>query len=69
MNKPEEKARELVEKFFNYDGIDWKTAKKCALICVDQKLNAIPKLIGGRALFENPDIDFWNEVKSKIEGL
>jgi hypothetical protein len=56
---------------------DWDRTKHLndtrnfALIAVKHIINALPKLVTatgyGCAMFENPDIDFWNEVKVEIE--
>lgn len=70
MKTAEEKALKLVDRFENLFSTSYPDInKKLALICVDEILKAIPKLIGGRALFKNPDIDYWEEVKSEIEKL
>lgn len=75
---PKEKAEELVEKFHQLDFREWipanyKLAVKCALIAVDQVSESIPKYVSmeeyGRAMFENPDIDFRNQVKTELESL
>ena len=60
---PQEKAKELVDKFARIDGyvdsIDLSKCefeKKCALIAVDE-------------LIEETDYYFWQEVKKEIEKL
>ena len=60
---PQEKAKELVDKFARIDGyvdsIDFSKCefeKKCALIAVDE-------------LIEETDYYFWQEVKKEIERL
>ena len=62
-----EKASDLVCDFYEvqsneYDyGINWEMAKQCALIAVDEILNAINpfgQFLGG---------DYWQEVKEEIE--
>ena len=60
---PQEKAKELVDKFARIDGyvdsIDLSKCefeKKCALIAVDE-------------LIEETDYYFWTEVKKEIEKL
>ena len=60
---PQEKAKELVDKFARIDGyvdsIDLSKCyfeKKCALIAVDE-------------LIEETDYYFWTEVKKEIERL
>jgi hypothetical protein len=72
MNKAEEKAEELHDKFFcevlGADTIEnimesKNVAKQCALICVDEML------IIERKYINYAEVSFLNEVKSKIEGL
>ena len=60
---PQEKAKELVDKFARIDGyvdsIDLRKCefeKQCALIAVDE-------------LIEETDYYFWTEVKKEIERL
>jgi len=66
---PKEKAAELVEKF-NYlvlekdffgDNIEHKNSKQCALIAVDEILNA--------HLFDLDEKQYWQQVKTEIENL
>lgn len=66
-----EKAEELVDKFYNVQAsqpCSWSEAKQCALICSDTVINELIK--------QNPNyekntywsvIDYWQEVKRKIE--
>jgi hypothetical protein len=61
---PKEKAYELFLKFRQippsspYTGVDDGEAKQCALIAVDEILNAV---------FEHQNAyDFWSEVKNEI---
>ena len=75
---PKEKAQELINKFIKptikwnaINGVDYyndiNTAKKCALIAVDEILKAV----------DNPDetylmkhsVNYWTEVKQEIEAL
>jgi hypothetical protein len=65
---PKEKAKELVDKFMEYT-VEWNnvTAKKCALIAVDEVISAdwyIPT-------FEDYKkwTSYWKEVKQEIEKL
>jgi hypothetical protein len=71
--KPKLKAEDLVCDFYaiqsneyNY-GIDWKMAKKCALIAVDE----IIELRKGYFDCTNPmqDEKYWQQVKQEIESL
>ena len=62
---PKEKAQEIFNKMYQVDDIMgnypmcFDTAKKCALIAVDVRLDM---LIGSRAT-----INYWKEVKQEIE--
>jgi hypothetical protein len=84
---PKEKAKELYDKYFllhesstDENGV-WIVsalnkglAKKCALIAVDEILNAIPNeyldIHGGETYMQiNEDVEYWNEVKQEINNL
>ena len=77
MNDAKEKAKELIEKFFSVNDdkksklgcnpfIDKDYAKQCALICVDEIIDAIDW-----HEFETPNnkIEYWQEVKEEIKKL
>ena len=78
---PQEKAQELVDYFMNiysgkpsdYSRTEYPTAKLFAIKLCDEVIEAIPKYIPlngyGNALFNNPDIEYWQEVKQEIEKL
>ena len=56
---PQEKAKELVNKYLQvYDG-RLPIAKQCALIAIDEILKAV----------EGKYDDYWKEVKQEIENL
>tara|TARA_R110000823_G_scaffold99152_1_gene214043 strand:- start:1197 stop:1439 length:243 start_codon:yes stop_codon:yes gene_type:complete len=66
---PKEKADELIEKMFSnmpkylQGKIGWETAKQCALICVDDTLEALE-----HNHWQNKDwINHYKEVKQEIE--
>jgi hypothetical protein len=74
---PKEKARELIDKFANFEcddnyevfesSISSIEAIQCALICVDElmKDNAInEEIVNGGLNFQ-----YWKEVKKEIEKL
>jgi hypothetical protein len=67
---PKEKAKELISKFtfLTYPESDAKfyNPKQCALIAVDEILDAIDW-----HKFETPnkEIEFWQEIKQEIEKL
>ena len=57
---PKEKAKELVKEYsWNADKSD---AKQCALICVDEILNAVTTIADRK-------FEFYTEVKQEIEKL
>jgi hypothetical protein len=65
---PKEKAQELFEAYLKFDmGNGW--AKQCALIAVDEIIEAKPtaEFIGGNRSYDN--IPYWMEVKLEIEKL
>lgn len=66
---PKEKAKELVDKFsplaknwdcYNDEPLDENNAKQCALIAVDEIINA------GKDVDEFSD-SYWQQVKQEIE--
>ena len=79
---PKEKAKELVDKFYqrfplkmnvitrkgdlSWEYDNWKEAKECALIAVDE----IMKAVGWEKMELGVDRDnYWEEVKQEIEKL
>jgi len=75
-----EKAQELIMTFgditiesapkeWTINRIPIPLRKTFAVLCVDEILNAIPKMVGGRVLYNNPAIEFWNEVKNQINKI
>ena len=81
MMTPKEKAKELVNKFIRptrlYDEIlGWEdyipSAKQCALIAVDEIINARPTTDGmiiGDTQTRPLTINYWEEVKQEIEKI
>ena len=67
---PKEKAKELVRKYYtwgiNKEGqtLSWAESKECALIAIDEVINAIDWHD-----FETPnkEIEYYQEVKKEIE--
>lgn len=51
----------------------YKSAIQCALIAVDEIIKATPETIAhphyGSAMIDNPDIDYWQQVKYELEKL
>jgi hypothetical protein len=62
-----EKAKELIQLFYNKQcshsitELAYKSAKQCALICVDE--------IVKNTLQVSQVLDYWEEVKQEIEKL
>ena len=72
---PKEKAQYLFSSYlyeFNEDFKNRGLAKKCAIITVDEIIKSQPKLISGlgmgNAMFNNPLIDFYKQVKKELEN-
>ena len=67
---PQEKAKQLVQKFeqiLDHNDRYWKSeAHDCALIAVDEILNVCEKEI---AHCSDKTYFYWQEVKQKIEKL
>ena len=78
---PKEKANELVNKYYGYYTVHMSIAKKCALIAVDEIINAYPHTFGLNKEYTKdgelvtsivnirPNIIYWQEVKQEIENL
>ena len=73
---PKEKAEELVDKMYQHqwrkDTVEFRNAKQCALIAVDEILLTLNKDIRdldvvGNVLLDL--IDYWQQVKHEIEKL
>jgi hypothetical protein len=56
---PEEKADELIRKYYSIGAIE---VKQCALVAVDEIIKALNSDI-------NPLVNYWYEVKQRIEKL
>ena len=77
---PQEKAKELVDKFrneFNWIEKDhdvdlYRDTRQCALIAVDEIINSNPCEescdMGGNFMFTN-NVFYWQQVKHEIEQL
>lgn len=65
---PKEKAKELVERFYwkiTENSLSVRQAKQCALICVDELIEALE-----HNSWQNKDcINHYKEVKKEIEEL
>jgi hypothetical protein len=70
---PKEKAESLVEKFENLNSIkmsddsriEYPTARQCALIAVDEVLNALEEHRWQNRLI----MEYWEEIKQEIKSL
>ena len=64
---PKEKAQELVDKMYHYQWREKQRAKECALIAVDEVMNAdwyIPTFEDNKKW-----TSYWKEVEQEIEKL
>lgn len=67
--KAEEKAKELVDRFYDYINFSEcyqgskASAKQCALICVDEITSC------EHFYRSKKSVNYWQEVKQKIEKL
>ena len=75
---PEEKAKELVDKFRNeFKWVEkdfpvdlYRDAKQCALICVDEIIESWAKYNGEiDKSFYPEEIKYWQQVKESINKL
>ena len=68
---PKEKAEELHNKFYKInEGVNLiylEEAKQCALIAVDEIMNALPPFDYGLEFVAK--IEYWLDVKQEIEKL
>lgn len=68
---PKEKAKELVDKFYNFTmdifiiSKSLECSKKCALLAVEELLSETEEIDGMRVI-NNP---YWIEVRNEIEKL
>ena len=59
---PKEKAKELVDKYYNFGDQEFDYSKEFALIAVDEIQEAVRYL-------DDDSEDYWFEVKHEIEKL
>ena len=59
---PEEKAKELVDKYYNFGDQEFDYSKEVALIAVEELIEAVRYL-------DDDSQEFWEEVKHEIEKL
>lgn len=59
---PKEKAKEMVEKYYNVSDMSVSIAKKCAAIAAIEVFNELD--------YSNENaVIFWSKVKSEIENI
>lgn len=65
---PSEMAESLLTKFYSAHGpnLPFQTSKECAIICVEQIIEANVKDGYGYGNIKN---DYWYEVKTHIESM
>ncbi len=80
MSEAEEKAKELVDRFYALItrlgdfANNWEQAKQCALICVDEMIYDLTKknyYPDGKNCYFDPNYhrcNWWREVKQEIES-
>jgi hypothetical protein len=74
---PKEKALNLIDMFENYSFMDidkrisaFSTAKQCALIAVQERIDeGYEWMGGGNTEWEKDRYNYWQEVKREIEKL
>jgi hypothetical protein len=69
--KPGEKARELVDKYYNYlpQWVNTNDAKQCALIAVKELISHSRNTAMVYDLSFDESENYWNKVKKEIEKL
>lgn len=65
--KPKEKAEELVERMYACAEINEYTAKRCALVAVDELINAASPVYD--SFWPMNTKDYWTQVKEEIEKI
>jgi len=63
---PKEKAIELVTKYYGHFTAHMSIAKKCALIAVDEIIEAAEWY---ESDYHYKKVEYWREVKQEIEKL
>ena len=61
---PQEKAKDLLDKFSNVPLLESYEAKQCALVAVDEIILEMDNV-----MLPNPFKQYWNKVKQEIEKL
>jgi len=72
---PQEKAKELLLKFMAIQFGDFPTtdAKKCALICIDEIIDALVEYDDRNNTYElqnmDRDFNYWGDVKLELQSF
>jgi len=76
MMTPQEKAEELVRKYYSFglnnpaQSFSWHECKQCALIAVDEILEAKTKILNKGDGWQLVECNiYWKEVKTEIQNL
>ena len=64
---PKEKAEDLVEKLYACAEINEYTAKRCALVAVDEIINTASPVYD--SFWPMNTKDYWKEVKQEIKNI
>jgi hypothetical protein len=65
-----EKAKTLINNFYNLRGMDWDMSINCSLIAVDEILKSVPKHPSISITMPHFEATvYWEEVKIEIEKL
>lgn len=64
---PKEKAEELVERLYGCAEINENTAKRCALVAVDELIKAATPLYD--SFWPVNTTEYWTQVKEEIEKI
>ena len=72
--KTKEKAKELVDKMYQHqwrkDTVEFRNAKQCALIAVNEILKSFGTLTNGNLFYTTFNaIEYYKEVKQEIINL
>jgi len=67
MDNPEEKAKELVRKYWDLGGIDIVRAKQCAIIDVENTIEALHNADTDYDLLK--EIEYYQQVKQEMQKL
>lgn len=76
MDTPELKAKLIVLDYYALISSQFKSKNLCEIFskelshrCVYEVQKSLPLFVGGRALFTNPDIEYWGKVEKLIDKI